>query len=513
MAADKKFQFSKSFDKQDMLAFIKFRQQVADDEDYNNKISDNKEKAAAVKEKLKPFENKLYALFHSEEKRKLERELAGLHNEEIWLNNLIGNATCSSNELFIDLPVGAKQYGACIEILKLATKDDAPQEEFDFVVNAVCNNIEQNPLCFASLNSCIAGAKCWSYMMQEAKKDAFEKKYSWLPQNTQKEHKHSSLTKFMKQKFSDLDEIIDIAKKCDVNTFVGTLPPEWLALLPKENLKEKINEIDNALSKFAYVSYSVDSINKSSLNGATDFLQKELGKILQTDIKVEYYSRGAIGKIFKITTGDKKLALKTNHSNPSMNPRHGLHGVQTELIHGLFLSNNGNKKRYAKTYFGNLKFDDVKSAFMITRFIKENPRISSRPEIPPYEKIADQIRYSDDHRWNFVSQKIVDFGGVQVRDELKNRDDYLLLKKICKALKSPNGGKLIENMQNYAKKDRKFASRFEKIKNYIAKNIDLNDTESVRKDYGFLPENTDLLNIKEKQDKTMIINRQKDTCR
>lgn len=496
-----------------MLAFIKFRQQVADDEDYNNKISDNKEKTAAVKEKLKSFENKLYALFHFEEKRKLERDLASLNNEEIWLNNLIGNATCSSNELFIDLPVGAKQYGACLEILKLATKNDAPQEEFDFVVNAVCKNIEQNPLCFTCLNSCIAGAKCWSYMMQEAKKLAFEKNYSLLPENTKKESKHSSLTKFMKQKFSSLDEIINIAKKCDVNTFVGTLPPEWLALLPKENRKEKINEINNILSKFAYVTYSVCSINKRSLNGATEFLQRKLSKILQTEIKVEYYSRGAIGKIFQITTGDKKLALKTNHSNPSMNPRHGLHGVQAELIHGLFLSNNGNKKRYAKTYFGNLKFDDVKSAFMITRFINEDSNISPLPKILPYEKIADQIRYSDDHQWNFVSQKIVDFGGVQMRDELKNRDDYLLFKKICKALKSPNGGKLIENMQNYAKKDRKFASRFEKIKNYIAKNINLDDTESVRKDYGFLPENIDLLNIKETQDKTVIINKQKDNYR
>lgn len=412
---------------------------------------------------------------------------------------------------FIELSAGAKQYAVLKKIVEEATKagETNPNKVIE-TFNTFKQNIQDYPLIYTSTQHCLAlispnqkvRADNWNEIIQNAEtiRNNKEEKIEFS------DIKHVSLTKFFKGRFCDkYSEVVDILSKCQINREAGSLPPEWISLVPREQLAAKTKEISQILQEFSKRSFSDKDVPEYLLDSEIKNLSNQLSKALNTTIEASFLGNGAIGKAIKLVTNkDKALVLKINHSNPKYGLDKG-HGVQIEAARGMFISSNNDRNKYAKTYFA--RFGDVNAtdAFMISRFVEQEDNANntlhqqrlSDQQIIEQEELS-QVRNFDNHENNVVGSVCIDLGGCYIPEYMRDPKCYKIFKTLYKSLKRKDGPQLINRVVNSCEKNPVLRNKLKTVKVALEKALqNTPDIDVFGKiyDYGFRPECLETLGI------------------
>ena len=119
--------------------------------------------------------------------------------------------------------------------------------------------------------------------------------------------------------------------------------------------------------------------------------------------------KGSYAKVYKISIEDAKATcLKV--FPPSVNTfNNSHHGRNIEVQLGLFL--NQHSDQFVKMHFGKVCSAKRRDGFLVSQFLDENTAPIINPNI---DAQGYKIEYYDNHKNNFISGKIIDYGGVGV---------------------------------------------------------------------------------------------------
>lgn len=250
------------------------------------------------------------------------------------------------------------------------------------------------------------------------------------------------LTKKMK-KHTYIDGQRDIKpileKRGDKNYIVGQLPKFMLDKLPKENRKEAIMEIydtfsqvANELRKFDETKVTtIEEIQKSRDNSTVKLLDNVLRKYNLVgkwdDVDIVYLGKGGKGAGYKIVglrdntnNREDEFIIKVFHVVEGKNWQYSKsHGCYAEINSAMYWMNNVG----AETNRGKFFFGDMKSGYMVNKFVDEDVRLP-KFVIDPYRyglKCTDEDAAK---KHNVCKGYSFDWGGVRVVNRLKNGDKF-----------------------------------------------------------------------------------------
>lgn len=516
---------------EDRAAYDNYRADLDSVNDYiEKKIAQSKE---AFETASHPSFSKRIAFFFSSTRRKHHRkDIENLRYEYAGWKFLKGSPEAlihrdkRPEKTFVELSTGAKQYAVLKQIVDMAQQaGETDQQKVINVYKTFREQIEEYPLIDISPNDCLkrCGSKqtCntinWDQVVSQYQTIKAQK------EETQQfsDIKHVSLTKFFKGHFCDkYSEVIDIIKRCDVSRDAGCLPPEWIAILPKEQIAEKTKKISKIFQNFSKQIYSSKKIRPKALAPALKHLEEKLSEALGVPITASYLGNGEIGKAIKIVTNnDKALVLKTNHSDPKFTPSSG-HGTQIEGIRGLYVSNNHDKKQYTTTYFTRVGDSNAIDSFVLSRFIdkstvlKENSSQKKDNNIEGERRILAQVINADEHDENSCNNKYIEFGGCYIPEILRDPKNYKLFKTLYKSLKRKDGPQLINKIVKSCSKSANMQHKFRKIKELLQYSLTTHtpdiDIYGNVYNYGFRPECMEALGVTNQIDLFSAIDRAND---
>lgn len=222
-----------------------------------NYLKTEKEKVdAEIREKSKiSTRRKIVEFFSPKIKEQHKRELCMLGVDSRFYERYIKDPDRYIREkemgkrIFVELPAGAKQYAMLKEIVDKATR--AGETDVNKIIELYkifSTNIQDYPLIHTSSNDCLCFIKPGQYKEANSWDDIVKNAEVIKADKEQTEElsdiKHVSLTKFFKGHFCDkYSEVIDILSKCKVDKEAGCLPPEWISIIPKEQVSTKTKEI------------------------------------------------------------------------------------------------------------------------------------------------------------------------------------------------------------------------------------------------------------------------------
>ncbi len=481
--------------------------------------------------KKSTFKKRVTEFFNVKIRKRNKEELSELSSQQIVWNQAITNPEdfilntyTSSKKIieitdkpktFTELSVGAKKYAALKLIIDEATQTgETDSNKVVETFKTFQQSIEKCPLRYSSPRQCLYFCDDWNKCIERAKKIREERE----EKQAFSEIKHVSLTKFFKGHFIDKHtEVVDILTKCQVQREAGCLPPEWIAILQKEQIAAKTKEISQILQDFSNNTNSSRSIPQHMLEPEIQKLSQRLSQTLNTKVEASFLGNGAIGKAIKlVTNNDKALVLKTNHSNPKFRTNQG-HGVQIEGARGIFASSNNDRNKYSTTYFVRVGDDRATDCFMISRFVekKDNEHTIAKTESidilensildckDAAQKEVIQIQNFDIHEGNIVEDVCIDLGGLYIPQYMRDPKCYKLFKTLYKSLSRKDGPQLIEKIVNTCEKKPELRKKFEMVKKGIQtvlrRHPDVDATGTIC-DYGFRPECMEKLGVTNKLD-------------
>jgi hypothetical protein len=243
----------------------------------------------------------------------------------------------------------------------------------------------------------------------------------------------------------DIKEILD--NREDKSRIVGQLPKFILDKLPKENRKEAIldfyntfSEISEELRNFDETKvYTVDEItkrrNKSTVEKYANLLEKYGFAKPWDDIDLEYLGKGGKGAAYKLIglsdfsgKNEDEFVIKVFHiiEGADWQP-YKSHGCYAEINSAQYWMNTvGSNTNRGKFFWG-----DMKSGYMINKFIDEDVRLPERT-IDPYRYGLKCTDENAEMKHNVCKGYSYDWGGVRVVNRTKNGDKFArsILEKI-----------------------------------------------------------------------------------
>ena len=462
-----------------------------------------KEQQAAVeaeieKKSKRTLKKRVTEFFSSKIKEKNRLELFTLRAKSIEWKNAARSPeefireNNRKEKTFIELPTGAKEYAVLKRITDEATKaGETDVNKVRETFETFQQNLQEHPLVYTSPQHCLSridakkhrGVDNWEEIVENAetiRRNAEEKReFSDI--------KHVSLTKFFKGRFCDkYSEVVDVITKCQVNREAGCLPPEWIAVIPKEQIPEKTKEISQILQDFSRRTHSDKSVPEYMLEPAIKDLSIQLSGALNTPVEASFLGNGAIGKAVKLVTDNgKALVLKTNHSNPKYGVESG-HGVQIEAARGIFVSSNNDRKKYAQTYFTRLGDVNASDSFMISRFVDKKDKaqaisrnIKANIEkdgmiVRKHEEDRDellQVVNADTHEDNLVNDVCIDLGGCYIPEHMRDPKCYKLYKTLYRSLRRKDGPELINKIVNGCEKNPVLRNKLKTVKKAMQRSL------------------------------------------
>lgn len=385
---------------------------------------------------------------------------------------------------FSKLSADAKFYGCCIKAIEAAKTDKLavrPRDMF-LVEEAMKKYIKENPAAITDESRGLPPEVLAKYPgnLWQAYVQAAQELYGReLCEKGIERPKHTALTKFFKNGFRDnYEEIAEILKYCKVNRTLGSLPPEWLKNIPREQLSAKTKQISQIFEKFAENANTTPVIAagrkgrtfvnqgiKQDTIECMNKLQEELSQALGHEVKISFSGKGSYGSVFKIATADSALALKINHTTTNAASARSQHGITKELASGLFA--NKTEKNYAKIYLGRIGTSGDKDAFMLSRFIedeKSGKTLSAQSEMGK----LNPLRHTDiDTNGNVISGKIVDTGGITLAEEMKDKQQYKIYKMLLNTLTKNNGVSRAEQIKQACSKDVLIQKKYQNAVAYL----------------------------------------------
>lgn len=246
----------------------------------------------------------------------------------------------------------------------------------------------------------------------------------------------------------DIKPFVDERIQNGKSTMVGQLPKFMLEKLPIENRKEAIMDIYNTFSEITEELrnfdetkvYSLDEIQKRRNKSTVEKYEKMMRKYnfigKWDDADLEYLGKGGKGAAYKLVGlrdkdnfDDDEFVIKVFHVVEGENWQYSKsHGCYAELNSAAYWMNTvGADTNRGKFYFG-----DLKSGYMINKYIDEDVRLPKRV-IDPYQyglKCTDEDAAK---KHNVCKGYSYDWGGVRVVNRLKNGDKYA--RKILETIK------------------------------------------------------------------------------
>ena len=185
--------------------------------------------------------------------------------------------------------------------------------------------------------------------------------------------------------------------------FVGSLIPEWLDKISKEQRQEALREISSKFSE------AIGQRNNRIFGQKTeDTIREVLCKygIITPETKVKFSSMGVsdMAELYKLQVGEKQYVTKIFPKISGIYTESG--GNLVEQNHALYM-NAGKKTNWAKFHFGNLK-----DGYMITDYIKDRKKAAE--SVIDIGKIG--LEYTDKRVYNIARHQNSNYGGLKVID-------------------------------------------------------------------------------------------------
>ncbi len=200
----------------------------------------------------------------------------------------------------------------------------------------------------------------------------------------------------------------------------GSLPPEWINKIPKEQRKEKILQFYTRLNSIPNIirenEYSPRGLKKASKKLTAAF--KEAGIISKKEsVSLKMLGRGSAGYGYLIEglPFENKCVMKVYHS---FDPDNRQTGAKIEINRAMYWQKNaGENSQRVKYYFG-----DLNAGYMVTKFIDENAKRPTRNVNPLLLGIIPR-----DDGDNVIAGHYIDYGYLDKYGITVDKDNVIEL--------------------------------------------------------------------------------------
>ena len=253
-----------------------------------------------------------------------------------------------------------------------------------------------------------------------------------------KQYSPKKIFHFFKKKFRSGREMGDfitniLPKLKPEERFIGCLPKKWIESFPKNKIKEKTQELNNIISTFAETTSLQTKTPNENLLPLTQKLSQQIEKFLGQKCDISYIGSGGFGRVFRIKCADEDLALKIFHDNPRINT------TLKEIANAASLNHLLKPNQRATFYCGRIPAENTTNgSYMLMQYIQPNPaaKINKHRFFDLDPLIYRKFDFSDDHGENFVNNKLVDFGLINLM--YSNRAMQNFAKKLLPLIKNGN---------------------------------------------------------------------------
>lgn len=216
-------------------------------------------------------------------------------------------------------------------------------------------------------------------------------------------------------------------EKTRTNGIVGTIPPEWTALIPYRKRRAAVKNILSAFSAAGRDSRLSSSSNLKKIFLPVEQALKKSGVIKSAeDFGVKYLDNGAYGEAYKVSVNKQSYVMKSFYSFLDLNDKN-LDGNFVEQAAALFINKYYPNKNWAKFYFGDLQAGTMFSKFSgyENLYRGKNAHIEESGLIPDADHFA---------RYNIKGGRCIDFGHFGFYEQALNKT----CRYVCKiAMRSP----------------------------------------------------------------------------
>jgi len=266
-------------------------------------------------------------------------------------------------------------------------------------------------------------------------------KYNNISHSENKNHKNvgfQGLNRYLSKQFIESEEIaFDALKKYPKSRrFVGNLPSEWIAKIPKANRRETVQQIQDLFAGFSEKLYSPKSAKIQEDEKLVADFSNQLKQILKLYTNIEYIDSGSAGKAYKLEVGLREYVFKVFHNDIG----DIFTGSSGKLIEPARAPHSNKKgcKSFVDFYFGKIATEESQDGFMLTKFVEQDEKFKPYEEIKRLlnflkSPVSSSDSYISDGRdipdgLNIIGLKTIDFGELErVPKELNKK-----LKKFTK---------------------------------------------------------------------------------
>ncbi len=263
----------------------------------------------------------------------------------------------------------------------------------------------------------------------------------------------TDLTQLVRTKFHTPNQFIEVLNKHPkASRFLGVVPESWSG-----GSADKAAQIQAVFTKFAKSTCVPDTKEMLVLDIPYDFkikiaakmLELKMNKILGKKTHIEPLDSGAYGKTFILNDGKENFVIKTFHTG--MDGGYSIHGRGAEVLNACFASENATKGEFSDFYFGQFARKDDKDGFLVTKYIDKTNASAENVIGRRLYDWAQYIKVADDCFENHIGGTIIDFGHLEVNEDLADRKMRFIVKLIVETIDAQKADRIKPIIKQYGK--------------------------------------------------------------
>ncbi len=255
-----------------------------------------------------------------------------------------------------------------------------------------------------------------------------------------KTNKVFSLNNVLRKKLYSGISINKLQNKFDIqNKFIGSIPGEFFTNIQYNKKKEAAYKLFNIFLKYTYsLNYDFESEDVENefwtniLNIRLKEFERELSNITAQTVNIEYLEHGTFGNVYKITINDKYYAYKVFFPYKKFSESYlkKTQGLYFEPQAAYYAGKSTDKNLFVNFFAGKISSYDDPYSYIITEFI--TPEETSKKYSPFHYLSINKIELKKE---NIINGRIIDFGGLYVKEKnLKDKDFAKLVRIIWQNL-------------------------------------------------------------------------------
>ncbi|MFI3300915.1 MAG: hypothetical protein R3Y28_05780 [Candidatus Gastranaerophilales bacterium] len=215
---------------------------------------------------------------------------------------------------------------------------------------------------------------------------------------------------------------------------IGSAPNSWVEKFPKSNRGDQVKD---TYKQFAQIIDDYKS-HDARFKNDNEMLAQRLVELLKTkeigeNVSLNHVDGASYGRVFRLDVDEKSYALKIFHFKTekenfiNYEDSHGNFWEQANAQH--LKKKLGDENMFAEFFFG-----DVKSGYMLTRFIKDDSPKVRKNYFKDFEEIYRRFKIQDSLKWDIPKTKlqatdiklsnvkngwVIDYGGIKNQEQIK----------------------------------------------------------------------------------------------